>query len=186
MGAQLGCNSLGKGRCRCTRTGLQYGSQQQESDEIQRYHWSPRDSNMNHVSLLSSSRMRQPTQHIISSFLRRQPLTRHRQGLSWGSRKNRRRWTNRKQNQAEPHFTLNYGVKYPLNPKAHNVSKKGPLIPSDSGGDWKHRKLKNCVEVGAKKGEEIASERQEIPMLLPKPPQIWAFQITSFNPLLFH
>lgn len=31
-------------------------------------------SNMNHVSLLSSSRMRKATQHIISSFLRRQPL----------------------------------------------------------------------------------------------------------------
>lgn len=72
LGAQLACNCLGKGSCRDTRAGEQHGSGQQC--------WNPKisliphDSNMNHVSLLSSSRMSQPTQHTISSFLRRQPL----------------------------------------------------------------------------------------------------------------
>lgn len=38
VGAQLACNSLGKGSCRGTRAGEQHGSGQQQSAEIQRYH----------------------------------------------------------------------------------------------------------------------------------------------------
>lgn len=68
----------------------------------------------------------EPVNPKHSLMLSRQPVTRHGQGLSWGNRENGKHCSNRKQDQVDPHFTLNLAtlasLSTPAKKKDHNKS----------------------------------------------------------------
>lgn len=74
----------------------------------------------------------------------------------------------------------------PPPPKAHNKSKTGHLILSDSGRLQAQGNSMLTALGWVKKRRVSGWVKGRILMLLPKPPAIWAFQTNDSNPLVFH